>query len=154
MIPQFPVLCGILHFAHFGRASFSLGQAVAIWSPPLQSWHAPKIVEEDDDAGSCEFPLKKLMSVLFNAATCFSTLLSNVSSSCSSRRDSYGVSPSSPRTFSTYVAAPTNSSISANVLTTQSFRISGFSLARNLLFCSTSCILPFRNNLSRRSKYF
>jgi len=94
------------------------------------------------------------MIVLFNATTCFSMLLSDVSSSCSSGRDSYGVSPSSPRTLSTSVAAPTNFSISANVLTTQSFRISGLNLARNVLFCFTSYILPFRNNLSKRSKYF
>ncbi len=97
MSPQFSVLCGILHFAHLGHASFSLGQAVAIWSPLLQSWHPPKTMKEDDDAGSCKFPLKKLMSVSFNVATCFSTLLPDVSSSCSSGRDSYGVSPSSPR---------------------------------------------------------
>ncbi len=154
MTPQFSVLCGTLHFAHFGRASFSLGQAMAIWSLPLQSWHPPKAVEEDDDAESCEFPLKKLMRVLFNAVTCFSTLLFNVSSSCSSRRGSYGVSPSSPRTLSTLVATPTNSSMSASTLTTHNFRISGLSLARNHLLCSTSCIWPFRNNLSSRSKYF
>ncbi len=154
MIPQFSILCGILHFAHFGRASFSLGQAVAIWSPPLQSWHPPKVVEKDDDAGSCEFPLKKFMSVLFNAVTCFSTLLFDVSSFCSFRRGSYGVLPSSPRTLSTSVGAPTNSLISANVLTTHNFQISSLSLAKNLLLCSASCIWPFRNNLSSRSKYF
>ncbi len=143
MIPQFSVLCGILHFAHFGHASFSLGQAVAIWSPPLQSWQPPKTVEEDDDVVSREFLLKKLISVLFNAVTCFSILLSDASSSCSSRKGSYGVSPSSPRTLSTFVAAPTNSSMSTNVLTTHSFQISGLSLARNLFLCSTSKILPF-----------
>ncbi len=34
--PQFSVLCGIPHLAHFGRGSFSLGHDVAIWSLPIQ----------------------------------------------------------------------------------------------------------------------
>jgi hypothetical protein len=33
--------------------------------------------------------------------------------------------------------------MSANVLTTHNFQISGLNLARNLLFCSASCIRPF-----------
>jgi hypothetical protein len=34
--PQFSVLCGIPHLAHFGRGSFRLGHDVAIWSFPIQ----------------------------------------------------------------------------------------------------------------------
>ncbi len=129
--------------AHFGRASFNLGQVVAKWSPPLQIWHPPNVMEEDDASGLCTVPLKKLIRVLFSAVTCFSIMVSEDSSFCSSLRGSYEVSPSSPKTLSTSVAAPTNSSMSANVLTTHNFQISGLNLARNLLFCSASCIRPF-----------
>jgi hypothetical protein len=103
---------------------------VAIWSFPLQIWHPPKPApnddnddaeDDDDDDASGEFLLKKLMRVLFSAATCFSTLLSDAFSSYSSRRGSYGVSPSSARTPSTSTAAPTNSLISAKVRTIHNF---------------------------------
>ncbi len=127
--------------AHFGHASFSLGQVVAIWSPPLQIWHPPNRVENDDASGFGTAPLKKLMRVLFRTVTCFSMMVWEDSSSYF--RGSYGVSPSSPKTLSIFVAAPTNSSMSANVLTTHNFRISGLNLARNLLFCSVSCSRPF-----------
>jgi hypothetical protein len=41
-----------------------------------------------------------------------------------------------------------------NVLTTHNFRISGLNLAKNLLLCLTSYILPLWNNLLRCSKCF
>jgi hypothetical protein len=41
------------------------------------------------------------------------------------------------------VAAPTSSSMSVNVLTTHNFQFSGLNLAKNLLRCSASGILPF-----------
>jgi len=154
LIPQFSVLCGILHLAHFGRASFSLGHVVAMWSPPLQSWHPPDIVEEDDAIKFSTLLLKKFTSVLFKVVTCFSIIVSSTPSSCSSFKGSKGVSPNSPSTLSSSVAAATSSSTSANVLTTHNFRISGLNLAKNLLLCSASGIFPFWNNLSRRSKYF
>ncbi|CAK9266638.1 unnamed protein product [Sphagnum jensenii] len=69
-------------------------------------------------------------------------IVSSIPSSCSSLRGSNGVSPSSPNTLSTSTAAATNSSMSANVLTTHNLRISSRSLARNLLRCSASCTSP------------
>ncbi len=62
------------HLAHFSRGSINLGQTVARWSPPLQIWHPPNMVEEDDASGLGTFPLKKLISVLFKVATCFPSL--------------------------------------------------------------------------------
>jgi len=153
-IPQFSILWDIPHLAHFSRGSFNLGHTVAIWSPPLQIWHPPNMVGEDDVTGFGTFPFKKLMSVLFKAVTCFSIIVSATPSSCSSFSGSNGVFPSSPSTLSSSVAALTSSSISANVLTTHNFRIFGLNLAKNLLFCSASCIFPFWNSLSRRPKYF
>jgi hypothetical protein len=66
------------HLAHFGRGSFNLGHIVAIWSPPLQIWHPPNMVEEDDAIGLGTFLLKKLTSALFKAAICFSIILSKL----------------------------------------------------------------------------
>ncbi len=154
LIPQFSLLCDILHLAHFGRASFSLGHAVAMRSPPLHSWHPLDIVEEDDAMEFGTSLLKKFTSVLFKAVTCFSIIVSSIPSSCSSFKGSNGVSPNSPSTLSSSVAAPTSSSTSANVLTTHNFRISGLNLPKNRLLCSASGILPFWNNLSNHSKYF
>jgi hypothetical protein len=69
-------------------------------------------------------------------------MASKAPSSCFSFKGSYGVFPSSPNILSNYVATPTNSSISINVLTTHNFRISSLNLAKNLLLCLTSYILP------------
>ncbi len=44
--------------------------------------------------------------------------------------------------------------MSINVFITHNFRISSLNLAKNLLFYSTSCILPLWNSLSRCLKYF
>ncbi len=55
---------------------------------PLQIWHPPNTVEEDDASGSCIVPLKKLLNVLFNAVTCFSIMVSEAPSFCSSFRGS------------------------------------------------------------------
>jgi len=81
-------------------------------------------------------------------------MVSEASSSCSSFKGSYGVFPSSPNTLSSFVAAPTNFSISINVLTTHNVWILGLNLAKNLHLCSASCILPLGNSLLRHSKYF
>jgi hypothetical protein len=74
--------------AHFGRGSFNLGQVVAKWFPPLQIWHPSNIVEEDDAFGLCTIPLKKLISVLFNVVTCFSIMVYEAPSYCSSFKGS------------------------------------------------------------------
>jgi hypothetical protein len=57
------------HLAHFGRGSFNLGHVVAMWSLPLQIWHSLSRVEEGDGTEFDTPPLKKLISVLFKAAT-------------------------------------------------------------------------------------
>jgi hypothetical protein len=62
------------HLAHFGRASFNLGQVIAKWSPPLQIWHPPNTME-DDASGLCTIPLKKLINVLFKVVTYFSIIV-------------------------------------------------------------------------------
>ncbi len=141
------------HLAHFGRGSFSLGHVVAIWSLPLQIWHSLSRVEEDDGTEFGTLPLKKLISVLFKAATWCSIDISTTPSSCSSLRGSNGISPSSPSIWSSSVAAPTSSSISAKFLTTHNFQISALSLAKNLRLCLASGILPLWNSLFKRSKY-
>jgi len=141
------------HLAHFDRGSFNLGQVVAKWSPPLQIWHPPNIVEEDGAFGLCIFPMKKLIRVLFKAMTCFSIMVFETFFSCSSFEGSYGVSPSSPNILSSFVVTPINFSIFVKVFTTHNFQISGLNLAINLLLWSTSCNLLLWNNLSRRSKY-
>jgi len=46
--------------ANFGRGSFNLGQVVAKWSPPLQIWHLPNTVEEDDVSGIVYNPLEEI----------------------------------------------------------------------------------------------
>jgi hypothetical protein len=48
------------HLAHFGHGSFNLGQVVTKWSLPLQIWHPPNIVEEDDAFGFVHNPLKEI----------------------------------------------------------------------------------------------
>jgi hypothetical protein len=123
--------------AHFGH-----GQVVAKWSPPLQIWHPPNTIEEDDASGLCTIPLKKLINVLFKTVTCFSILVFEAPSSCSSFRGSYGVFPSLPKTHPSSIATPINSSISLNVLTTHNFRILSLNLAKNLFICLTSYIMP------------
>ncbi len=69
LIPQFSVLCGMPHLAHFGRGSICFGHDVATWSLPLQTQHSLNWLGEK---GGIEFgtpPLKKLINVLFKLAT-------------------------------------------------------------------------------------
>ncbi len=98
------------HLAHFGHGSFNFEHVVAKWSPPLHIWHPLNTTKKGDASGLCTFPLKKLRNVLFKVVTCFSIMVSEAPSSCSSFRSSYGVSLSSSNTPSSYVVAPTNKS--------------------------------------------
>jgi hypothetical protein len=107
---------------------------VAKWSLLLHIWHPPNTMEKDDASRLCTVPLNKLISVLFNAVTCFSIMVSEVPSFCSSFRGSKGVFPSSPNNLSNFVAASTNYSIFITILTTHNFRIYGLNLAKNLFF--------------------
>jgi hypothetical protein len=63
------------HLAHFGHGSFNFEQVVAKWSPLLQIWHSPNTMEEDDAFKFYTFPLKELISLLFNAMTYFSIMV-------------------------------------------------------------------------------
>jgi hypothetical protein len=85
---------------HVTLGSFNLGHAVVKWSPPLQIWHPLIMVEEDDASRLGTLPLKKLISVLFKALTCFSIIVFETPYFYSSLNASYGVSPNSPNTFS------------------------------------------------------
>ncbi len=130
------------HLAHFGCGSFNLEHIVVKWFPPLQIWHPPNMVEKDDASGLGTLPLKKLISVLFEAITRFSIIVFETPFSCSSFNGSYGVSPSSSNIFSNFTATLTNSSMLVKVFITHNFQISGLNLAINLCLYSTSCILP------------
>ncbi len=130
------------HLAHFGCGSFNLRHAVARWSPPLQIWHPPNVLKEDDASRLGTLPLKKLISVLFKAVIRFSIIVSETPSSCSSFNGSYGVFPSFSNSLSSSAATLTNSSMSVKVLTMHNFQISGLNFTRNLNLCFTSCILP------------
>jgi hypothetical protein len=99
------------HLAHFGRASFNLGHAVVRWSPPLQIWHPPNMVEKNDASRLGTFPLKKLISVLFKPVTCFSIIVSETPSSCYSFNGSYGVFLSFSNTLFSFATTPTNFSM-------------------------------------------
>lgn len=63
------------------------------------------------------------------------------------------VSPISPSTFSTSMVATNSLSMSTEVHTTHNFFIFGLKWARNLLYFSTSRILPFTNKRSSPSYY-
>ncbi len=107
--------------AHFGLGSFNFGQVVAKWFLLLHIWHPPNTMEEDDASRLCTVPLNKLISVLFNAVACFSIMVFEVPSSCSSFRGSKGVFPSSLNNLSNFVVASINYSISITILTTHKF---------------------------------
>jgi hypothetical protein len=78
------------------------------WSPPLQIWHPPIMVEEDDATRLGTLPLKKLISVLFKDITWLSIIVSETPSFYSSFNGSYGVSPSFPNILSSSIATLTN----------------------------------------------
>jgi len=94
------------HLAHFRHGSFNLRHVVAKWSPLLHIWHPPNTEEEDDASGLCTFLLKKLISVLFKAMTCFSIMVFEAPSSYSSLE----VHMVFFQAHSNFVAAPINKS--------------------------------------------
>jgi len=55
---------------------------------PLQIWHPPNTLVEDDASELCIIPLKKLINVLFNVVTCLSIIVSEAPSSYSSFKGS------------------------------------------------------------------
>jgi hypothetical protein len=83
------------HLAHFGCGSFNLRYGVARCSLPLQIWHPPNMMEEDDASGLGTLPLKNLIKVLFKVVTYFSIIVFEIPSFCSSFNGSYDVFPNS-----------------------------------------------------------
>ncbi len=113
MLEQYPhltphsfVLCERLHLAHLSFKSPMLGHIVGVWSIDLQIWHTFELLAQDEIAPTLdEAPLKKLMKDSLRAETCFyNTTSPIIPSSCSSLRGSNGISPNSPKTFSTSLA--------------------------------------------------
>jgi len=149
------ILCPLLHLAHFGLVSTSLRHVEAMCSSKRHNWQQLLVLAKKFILGltlpSIPFP-KKLMKVSFKTWSCPSVVDSpDVASSYSSFMGSYGVSPSSPNTRSISATTTTISSMSMLVVTTQSFLIFGFSFARNLRWCSASCIWPRWKSLSNLS---
>ncbi len=88
--------------------------------------------------------------VSFNTCKCLLMLVSPNpnSSSFFSYRSSYGVSPISPKTFSTSIEIVNSSSMSWYTLTINNFLTFGLSLAKNRLCLFAFEIMPLTKSLS------
>ncbi len=77
-----------------------------MWSLDLQIWPTLELLALDEKFPTPnDVPLKKLMEDSFRTITCFSKVMSVlIPSSYSSLKGSNGISPSSPKTFSTSLA--------------------------------------------------